>query len=461
MKLIAHIFAGLIWLMPYFAFSESETSSVDAIRASDQGFDQPPTQRDSQVRLDDKIAAIESAEGAYGHSLTEALLELADFQFSSGDAEEAVETLRRGIHVARVNDGPHTPEQKPLVEKLLFHYFQTQNWSEVDAWLNDYYEVLQKNVDPSDPDWSKVYYLMAQWSMFKRYNGLYFPIEPGRPSHTSSSSQYWLARTEIHLEQIGADHDSLLRINRLRKQLFFSRLAPDTGPIRQATTMQIKPERTDIHFSRREEGDQLIPGANEDSINYFISRYTISSGFNSTLNMPNFITLSYEEGLEFFETWTQEMLVDPKSTREEQAEVLLSLGDWHLKFNKRSKARQVYLLCYQHFKNKGISAEEIEVIMNRQSPVILSTFRDLYFTHLEVENTPYIETQFQVSKWGRISNLDINDFNNEELGNLAKYLRKNSSDIRLRPKLVKGEPVKSDGHHYRIYLPKSDLVTQE
>lgn len=369
---------------------------------------QKPTVNPSPAQLEEKIAAIEIAEGPYSSSLTEVLLELAEVQFSQGADTDAVASIERGIYVARINGGPNSPEQSPLIERLVHYHFETKNWQEVDLWLGNYLEIKEATLAADDPDWVRIYGSLSQWALFKSEQGIWmFANEQGAHS-LNPFPHYWLGKLSDQLYLTNGDRSEIERIYQMRKQMYFKRFAFPPGVI-----------------------------------------------FRSYMDV-SWRLVSYHEGLAYFDEMQSRFSNDENVEPERIARVMLDSADWHLKYRKYSDARIKYKECYLFLSDRGFSEDKIDEIINGDKLVSVSAWGDLGMTQLEDEK-PYWEVSFNLSAAGKVSKLKIVDFYNKKLLEKASIVKKYLRDTRFRPKFEKGEPLKSDGYKYRIYFSEKEF----
>ncbi len=65
------------------------------------------------------ITDLESRQGPYAQGLSEQLLGLGSAYQNQGLHQEAIKTFKRGVHVARINGGLYSPDQIPLLQRLI------------------------------------------------------------------------------------------------------------------------------------------------------------------------------------------------------------------------------------------------------------------------------------------------------------------------------------------------------
>ena len=94
----------------------------------------------------DAIAELESSEGAYGQGLQEQLLSLGLSLQQQGRHEEAIETLKRGVHLARINSGLYSIDQIPLLQTQIASLMARGEFLEADERQTYLYRVQQRGL---------------------------------------------------------------------------------------------------------------------------------------------------------------------------------------------------------------------------------------------------------------------------------------------------------------------------
>jgi len=97
-----------------------------------------------------QIDQLESLHGAYNSDLSEAALNLGIAFQLEGDHENAIESLRRALHVNRVNLGIYHPGKIPLIEQLIASYIATGDY---EAAQDSYFrlgKLYERNFEDND-----------------------------------------------------------------------------------------------------------------------------------------------------------------------------------------------------------------------------------------------------------------------------------------------------------------------
>lgn len=149
-----------------------EPGGSDAGRASEQTpVDIPASAaRVDLAALQDRIAALESEHGAYSPALPEQLLSLGLALQEADRHREAAIALRRGAHLARINDGLYSGAQLPLLEAEIRSLLALADYPAADERQTWLHRVQQRSLDPGFPraralvqhaDWQRQAYLHA------------------------------------------------------------------------------------------------------------------------------------------------------------------------------------------------------------------------------------------------------------------------------------------------------------
>jgi len=97
------------------------------------------------------ISGIESAQGAYASALSEQLLSLGLALQSQGRHDEAVGLFKRGVHLARINDGLYSTQQIPLLQGQIASHIALSNYAQADERQHYMYRVQVRNKDNGEP----------------------------------------------------------------------------------------------------------------------------------------------------------------------------------------------------------------------------------------------------------------------------------------------------------------------
>ncbi|HEY6132097.1 MAG TPA: tetratricopeptide repeat protein, partial [Halioglobus sp.] len=122
----------------------------------------PADTRHEERVYQEAIAELESSEGAYAQGLTESLLSLARTLQSQGRHPEAIKLFRRGVHLARVNEGLYCPQQIPLLQAEIASAIAVQDYAAADERYKYLYRVQMHNFNSSESG-ANALMEQAQW----------------------------------------------------------------------------------------------------------------------------------------------------------------------------------------------------------------------------------------------------------------------------------------------------------
>ena len=93
------------------------------------------------------VARIEEEAGAYADGLSEQLLGLGLALQQQGRHQEAIDVFKRGVHLARINDGLYSAGQIPLLQSEIASHIAVGEFSEADERQVYLYRVQQRALD--------------------------------------------------------------------------------------------------------------------------------------------------------------------------------------------------------------------------------------------------------------------------------------------------------------------------
>ncbi|MEM9255667.1 MAG: hypothetical protein AAGA91_09470, partial [Pseudomonadota bacterium] len=96
------------------------------------------------------IERVESSEGAYAGALTEHLLSLGQLMQAQGDHEEAIDLFKRGVHLARINEGLYSAGQIPLLQGEINSHIASGDYESADDRQRYLYRVQIRSMKEGD-----------------------------------------------------------------------------------------------------------------------------------------------------------------------------------------------------------------------------------------------------------------------------------------------------------------------
>jgi hypothetical protein len=105
----------------------------------------PEPERVGEQSLLDAIARIESSDGAYAADLSEQMLSLGLALQQQERHGEALDVFKRGVHLARINDGLYCAAQIPLLQGEIKSAMALQEYGRVEELQQYLYRVQERN----------------------------------------------------------------------------------------------------------------------------------------------------------------------------------------------------------------------------------------------------------------------------------------------------------------------------
>jgi len=126
--------------LPATASTAPEQEQVDS------QLDAPPVADSADVAAFRQAIDRTEAQGAYAETLSEQLLGLGLALQQQDRHDEAIEVFKRGVHVARINNGLYAGEQVPLLQSEIVSHIATENYLEADERQAYLYRVQQRSM---------------------------------------------------------------------------------------------------------------------------------------------------------------------------------------------------------------------------------------------------------------------------------------------------------------------------
>ncbi len=348
------------------------------------------------------IAGIESSQGAYGSALSEQLLSLGLALQSQGQHDEAVGLFKRGVHLARINDGLYSTQQIPLLQGQIASHIALGDYAQADERQHYMYRVQIRNKDNGEP-LTKALMQQANWQRSAYFLGIGVQ---GYIRIMNMWDMYRLALNEIIAREGDTSPKLLL-------------------PLHGMLEAQYLISEYDWEGQSHSSSDDL--GARQELNRFMAYRAQSYQKGSAVITAIHDIELE-REGAQSVAT----------------AQALTMLGDWQLWHDKRDTAWQTYQEAMVELAERDDAQVQIDHLFGE--PVALpdvSGVRPLPPTVDTAEADILLE--FGVTERGRVVNLervdeDESDSRNPKAYRLMRKLRK----TRFRPRFEAGQPIETE-----------------
>lgn len=362
------------------------------VRAADDSLD---TQSYQQA-----ITAIESSGGAYAGGLSESLLGLGQVLQRQGRHDEAIDVLKRGAHLTRINEGLYCAQQIPLLQAEIASHKAQRDYAEADERQNYLYRVQLRSLQDNE-QLSVALMEQAKW----QYEAYQLGLE-GTQSYVRLMNMWDLYRLALNdiIDREGDDSPSLLPplLGMLQTQYLIS---------------SYEVRRSDPIFGEDGRPDDVL------------------------MRFSKYRAKSYQQGNAVLATLSDIKQESAPGDALSRARSMVMLGDWRL-WNGRTEAAWA---AYQDAETELADADDAKA--NRTllfgEPVALPDFEAV--NSLPPAVAPQdadILLTFNVSERGRVRDLervDNNEIDERRASKLMRQLRKTM----FRPRIEAGQPVEA------------------
>lgn len=371
----------------------------------------------SIAELEQAVTDTEALVGPVGPELIAPLQGLAAAYLAEKRYPQAMATLRRGIHVARMNYGLHSPAQIGMLEQLIGAHIRQGDFASADAQHEYLYRVIGYRRDHRSPELREATLRYANW-MRGAYLG---DLDRQRfPRLVGINDLYEEAIEDIEEHQ-GPNSRELLPYLKGRAQLsYLISVYPGENP---AT----------IRAESEEMRQFEVPG--EAQLRFWRMR---DHNFRYGLK-------ALERRVEIFEA-------DPASTPREKAEARIAVADWYQWHHRYASAISLYEEAWDLVAGDSQGTAWLESTLG--APLELP--RETVFspgvvplgTHFDAE----VSLRFDVSRHGEAKDITILSEKTHEtqpgITRAYHYLR----NVRFRPMVRAGSVVRAEAveRNYQI-----------
>jgi tetratricopeptide (TPR) repeat protein len=373
---------------------------------------------DAVERYQARIDELQNTGGAFNDALGEALAGLGFSYMNLERYPEALAAFNRSLHIQRVNNGLHNPNQLPLLEAIIATNTAAGNWEALDQNYHMYYWVNRRSYGDSDPKLLPVINRLGQWHLQAFESG----ADPLSVKHILSAERLYHDAVAIIEAHYGPEDTRLIQpLNGIAVTNYHIAShafnAIDFNDLRLGTRNLSRLERMQEEEEARQE---LISGA-------------YRRGKQALLRVIDIRTRDAEA-------------VD-------HGQALIHLGDWYLLFGMRTTANETYAQAYSKLVESGMVREEIEKLFAqpRSLPAMQMTVASQQQADGQ-EGGRYAVARFDVSKTGHARNIEIIETHPADDESLRRLAKSTLRAKRFRPRLEAGQPVATAGVNIKYYF---------
>jgi hypothetical protein len=313
------------------------------------------------------ITDLENRHGAYAPGLSEHLLGLGSVYQEQGLYQEAIKIFKRAVHLSRINNGLHSAEQIPILQKMISALVSSGDYEAADERQYYLYRIQRQLYQPRAPQMSEAMMERAEWER----------------------QAYYLSVGETAFSR-------LLTMWELYRRVL-SNIAEAEGSYSLQLLQPLNGLLETQYLIARYNGE--APGG----IQFGSSNPETSAEHNrfTMVRLSN-----YKQGQAVIAAMREVYLFNEPEGSPLAAESLLELGDWRQYHSKREAAAVAYLQAWDEL--AALENGEQLLASYFDQPQMLPTAASAHANLAAPANIQgYAEVSYAVNKNGRVVDLDV------------------------------------------------------
>jgi len=410
--------AALIFLMLGLSVDAADNSPAVGDKANlDNGPESVPDYANLRNNVRDyqtTIMELEKNGGANDERISEQLIDLGRTYRDLNQNDKAVEAFNRALQITRINLGPETPRQLPILELIIETNKKSADWEALEENYQYYYWITSRVYADDTQQLLRVIYRLANWHL-QAYLTNYDPIPY---KHLLQSEKLF--------------HDAV--------DLIDKHYRPD-DPLLLPALYGIIISNYHILSHRFNSSN------NTDDMKEIQESAAIMSKVDNVSSMLIWEPVSYNtyEGKKVFKRIADILNSHHELPITDRATALVNIGDWYFIYGWNITAIKNYYNAYQLL--TGTKSDTATFNRLFGSPVRLPTLtRDYPPGEEQTESKterPYITFKFDVTREGCARNIRIIEESDPDKFMLRKHLKDYLHSSLFRPKINQGKPVKA------------------
>jgi tetratricopeptide (TPR) repeat protein len=369
----------------------------------------------------DAIDSAEALSNAYSLELADLYLGLGQTLLDRREFEDAKEAFQQGMQIVRVNFGLNSPEQTNYLFAIADIETFTDQRSSADDVLQNIYGIHARNFGESDPGMLPVLEQLMDWYKVRR------PMDSPGSQYADLETPVILAtRMAVITEKDkGLAHPETAAIYR------------EIGQIYWRTAEFVLGRGISIEKN-------LIIATGSPSQNPYTRSISVKTLINGGKEALTKVAMSVN--------------LDENRSPFEKAEATAQLGDWNLAFGKKQTAAESYREAYAVLAESPELATEAGTYFLEPTPVrFMNTDLHMMNEAPSAKAGPELDISMTVTEGGRPLNVNVLNPPETVSGEDVRRLKRMISEMRFRPRLVDGEPVKAEGFVWQIPYIDADI----
>jgi len=445
-------------------------TAAESIDDPGTGAEEPVTAEQIQLQQTiyqyaDRVLQLEIENGAYNNDLVEELTGLGHSYSSMGNHADALKVFSRALHINRINQGLQNMNQIPILDMVI----QANNGLSDYKALNDNYGYLlwvyNRNYGDNNINLAPIYNRVAGWHL----DAYEVTPSPDSVGHLVIAANLYSKAIEIIESYKGPDDPDLITplygiVNANFKLVEPYGFIPNIDSFISGKITPLLPSNFDSEnqATRFERNSYTALDYNQEHLSRILGDQ--KSGSSLVQN-------SYKSGRNALERIVDIHTKNPDLPTLSHAYALTHLGDWYLRFYKRTSALTNYERAYQLLKMNGYdfgnntrglfgrpqSLDKMKVpdVSSENEPYAFSSLDDTgdedplaeleqHTSDDKEADSQFVVVEFNVTQYGAVRDLVIIEANPSDSVRFRRMARNRISTTPFRPRLEDGKPIETE-----------------
>jgi len=391
-----------------------------------------------------------------------------------GDHEQAIAAFEKAEYISRINNGLYAPQQFPIIERMITSYVARGELARADERRRHLYYLTAQHFGEDSLEVVPTLTALADWNMgffdralsagnnvgFISTNTNMLAAGPGQMRIPRGTNSRMFTPRGMALVNLSAAQNQYYNaiVNILRPRRV------SAAQLDQLMDLELRLVESVFLGAHRF-------GLLEDPV-FYMNRRVANSGSRLHTQEIALNPASFKNGQAAYERMQIYQNID--STADPITRILPSVGlaDWHVLFDRRNRARDLYLSAAQRLSDAGASRDQIEAMFEPAVPVQLPEFAPRPHSRRQfgiAEDTPldydgWVDVRLRISRFGTASRVEILGGSDNVTRPLERRLQRVIRHAPFRPSLSSVQADAAQDFELRYYFkeiaPPSSLASQ-
>ncbi len=442
----------------------------------------------SITRYQDEIESLQQqTNNPYNFEFLEFYQSIGDANQQLGRHEEAILQYDNALQVIKVQNGLHTMDQLPLIEKIIQSYIAMGDMENATRWEEYVRYMHQQNFAPGSPEMVAATNTLADWYISSFFMQNFQSSNRGLEIMLGTLPEgERIANPAVGEELLWGGAENTMRLS---NRTPFTYIDPTmeaifNGDIRDLTPRDVEDIRLltvarlyensqhDIIASEEPRLDSIAQIARRIAGLSYITKQEIEYETYNNSNISNYegsriqefrlsqerLDHSYDSGrnaLRYIVNLIESVEGNPRTLASAQIE----LADWHLAYGKIQAARSAYEDAYATLRALNFSDQQIDASLNLEVPRQIPRSATHLYTrrsaglplNAELDYRGYIDVSFTLDRLGNPSDISFSSNDRPESRQIESVISNQLRTAKFRPHFHDGELVEQGRVDLRYY----------